>query len=63
GFGIGTFPTLAADVELGRLVTPFPRWQVPGSAYFVLVPLDSDKPKHLREFLAWLHAASERAAQ
>lgn len=61
GFGIGTFPTLATDVELGRLVTPFPQWQVQGSAYFVLVPRDSDKPKHLREFLAWLHAAGERA--
>jgi LysR family glycine cleavage system transcriptional activator len=61
GFGIGPFPTLAADVELGRLVTPFPQWQVQGSVYFVLVPRDSDKPKHLREFLAWLHAAGERA--
>jgi LysR family glycine cleavage system transcriptional activator len=55
GLGIGTFPTLSTDVTLGRLVTPFPRWQVRGSAYFVLVPLDLDKPKYLRDFLAWLY--------
>ncbi|RYX89337.1 MAG: LysR family transcriptional regulator [Comamonadaceae bacterium] len=61
GFGIGAFPTLAADVELGRLVTPFPQCQVQGSAYFVVMPRDSDKPKHLRDFLAWLREVGERA--
>ncbi|MES3000525.1 MAG: LysR substrate-binding domain-containing protein [Pseudomonadota bacterium] len=58
GLGIGTFPTLSTDLASGRIVTPFPKWQVPGSAYFVLVPLDSDKPKYLRDFIAWLHEAS-----
>jgi len=57
GLGIGPFPTLSSDVALGRLATPFPQWQVRGSAYFVLVPLDSDKPRYLRDFLAWLHQA------
>ncbi|SRR6266568_7220473 len=58
GFGVGAFPTLSVDLAQGRIVTPFPEWQIRGRAYFVLVPLDSDKPKHLRDFLAWLHAVS-----
>jgi LysR family glycine cleavage system transcriptional activator len=60
GLGIGTFPTLSTDVALGRLVTPFRQWQVRGSSYFVLVPLDSDKPKYLRDLLAWLYDAGEQ---
>jgi LysR family transcriptional regulator, glycine cleavage system transcriptional activator len=63
GLGIGTFPTLSTDVSLGRLVTPFRQWQVRGSAYFVLVPRDSDKPKYLRDFLAWLHKAGARTPE
>lgn len=63
GFGIGTFPTLSADEQLGRLVTPFRGWQVKGSTYFALVPLDSDKPKFLREFQRWLLDRAEEAQQ
>ena len=59
GLGIGSFPTLSTDVALGRLATPFPHQRVRGSAYFLLVPLDSDKPRYLREFIAWLVAAGE----
>jgi DNA-binding transcriptional LysR family regulator len=54
GFGIGTFPTLSSDEALGRLVLPFPGCQVKGGTYFALTPLDSDKPKYLREFQQWL---------
>ena len=62
GFGVGAFPTLSVDLAQGRIVTPFPEWQVQGRTYFVLVPLDSDKPKHLRDFLGWLHAASAESS-
>lgn len=54
GFGIGPFPTLASDLELGRIVTPFPEVRSKGSEYFAVVPRDSDKPKFLRDFLEWL---------
>jgi LysR family glycine cleavage system transcriptional activator len=57
GLGIGTFPTLAVDESAKRIVRPFPKVYVKGSTYFALVPLDSDKPKHLREFLDWLTTA------
>lgn len=54
GLGIGAFPTLATDLDSGRIATPFAHIQIPGSAYFLLIPLDSDKPRHLRDFLDWL---------
>lgn len=54
GVGIGTFPTLSTDEHLGRIKRPFPTNQIAGDTYFTLVPLDSDKPKHLQEFHAWL---------
>jgi LysR family transcriptional regulator, glycine cleavage system transcriptional activator len=54
GFGIGTFPTLNSDVLLGRIRKPFAKTMVKGTTYYALVPLDSDKPKYLREFLEWL---------
>jgi len=63
GFGIGTFPTLSSDKLLGRLATPFGECQVSGSTYFALVPLDSDKPKYLREFQQWLFDRAEEAKQ
>jgi DNA-binding transcriptional LysR family regulator len=63
GFGIGTFPTLSADALLGRIATPFDEWRVKGSTYFALVPLDSDKPKYLREFQRWLFDCAEAAKQ
>jgi hypothetical protein len=34
---------------------------LPGSTYYAMVPMDSDKPGHLREFLAWLLAVSHHA--
>lgn len=54
GFGIGPFPTLASDLQLGRIVTPFPELRSKGSEYYAVVPRDSDKPKFLRDFLEWL---------
>lgn len=64
GLGIGTFPTLSADEVSGRIARPFPSIQVPGDTYFALLPLDTDKPRHLREFQQWLldSVASEAAA-
>jgi LysR family transcriptional regulator, glycine cleavage system transcriptional activator len=54
GVGIGPFPTLESDLELGRIVTPFPQLRCKGSDYFAVVPRDSDKPQFLRDFLDWL---------
>jgi DNA-binding transcriptional LysR family regulator len=59
GLGIGPFPTLQSDLQLGRLATPFPRLRVKGSDYYAVVPRDSDKPKFLRDFLDWLAAAGQ----
>lgn len=54
GVGIGTFPTLDGDKAAGRIELPFADTRVMGSTYFVLVPLDADKPVHLRQFVEWL---------
>ena len=54
GVGIGPFPTLDADRIAGRIETPFAEQFSKGSKYYALVPLDSDKPRHLKEFLEWL---------
>jgi DNA-binding transcriptional LysR family regulator len=59
GFGIGTFPTLSSEQALGRLVTPFANCQIKGGTYFALIPVDSDKPKYLREFQQWLSVQVE----
>lgn len=56
GFGIGPFPTLAIECANGRLAQPFPSLCVPGSKYHAMVPLDADKPAHLRAFLDWLQS-------
>lgn len=63
GIGMGTFPTLAGDRLSGRICTPFPNQRVPGSTYFSIVPLDSDKPVHLREFQAWLAECGAQSAR
>jgi DNA-binding transcriptional LysR family regulator len=55
GFGIGPFPTLDADYAAGRLTKPFPGLSSPGSTYYALLPLDADKPAHMRDFVDWLH--------
>jgi DNA-binding transcriptional LysR family regulator len=57
GFGIGPFPTLETDCATGRLQKPFPALLAKGSTYYALVPLDADKPAHLRAFVDWLQAA------
>jgi DNA-binding transcriptional LysR family regulator len=56
GFGIGPFPTLEPDCATGRLQRPFPTLLSPGSTYYALVPLDADKPAHLRAFVDWLQS-------
>ena len=58
GYGIGPFPTLSWDRELGRIAAPFPELQFPAETYHALVPMDSDKPRHLRDFLEWLQQAA-----
>ncbi|MCY1279487.1 hypothetical protein D9M68_384250 [compost metagenome] len=54
GFAIGTFPTLAADLDGARIATPFDGIRAPGNTYHALVPRDADKPLHLRAFVEWL---------
>ena len=58
GFGIGPFPTLESDCAAGRLQKPFPGLLAPGSTYYALVPLDADKPVHMRAFIEWLQSLS-----
>ena len=58
GFGIGPFPTLAADRDAGRLQTPFPTIVAPGAMSYALVPFDTDKPAYLKAFIAWLQDAA-----
>lgn len=60
GFGIGPFPTLQLDKSLERISTPFPDVVVSGSQYFALVPMDIDKPAHLRKFIDWLVEQSDK---
>ncbi|AQH04290.1 LysR family transcriptional regulator (plasmid) [Burkholderia sp. KK1] len=59
GFGIGPFPTLEADCASGRLQKPFPDLTSRGATYHALVPLDADKPVHMRDFVDWLTASGE----
>ncbi len=54
GVGIGPFPTLETDCEAARLQAPFPELRAKGARYYALVPLDADKPRHLKDFLDWL---------
>jgi LysR family glycine cleavage system transcriptional activator len=58
GFGIGPFPTLNADLAAGRVQTPFPALRSKGATYHALVPLDADKPVHVRDFIDWLRSSS-----
>ncbi|SAK82007.1 LysR family regulatory protein [Caballeronia temeraria] len=62
GFGIGPFPTLEADCTSGRLQTPFPHLTSRGATYHALVPLEADKPVHMRDFIDWLQTAGARDA-
>lgn len=54
GLSIGPMPVLAHDVQLGRLCTPFPKITVRRPSYFVLTPLDADKPPIMYSFIDWL---------
>ncbi|WP_159812325.1 LysR substrate-binding domain-containing protein [Pseudomonas sp. 18058] len=54
GFAIGPFPTLEGECSSGRLQIPFPQLRSLGATYSALVPLDADKPIHLRAFVEWL---------
>ena len=54
GLSIGPMPVLAHDVQLGRLCTPFPKITVRRPSYFVLTPLDADKPPIMHAFIDWL---------
>ncbi|MDE2414927.1 MAG: LysR family transcriptional regulator [Comamonadaceae bacterium] len=60
GYGVGPFPTLRSDLQRGHIHAPFPEIAVGSGSYKALVPLDADKPRHLRLFLQWLQ---EQAAQ
>ncbi|QIE29944.1 Glycine cleavage system transcriptional activator (plasmid) [Caballeronia sp. SBC1] len=60
GFGIGPFPTLDSDCATGRLQKPFPALLSPGSTYYALIPLDADKPLHMRAFVDWLQSISTK---
>ncbi|MES2188089.1 MAG: LysR substrate-binding domain-containing protein [Pseudomonadota bacterium] len=62
GVGIGTFPTLDGERATGRIQTPFDGLRVPGDTYYCLVPRDSDKPRHLRQFQEWLLGLQAGAA-
>jgi DNA-binding transcriptional LysR family regulator len=53
GVGIGGLPTLAHEVEQGRLVAPFPIL-APGSGYAAWVAPDADKTQALDSVLRWL---------
>jgi DNA-binding transcriptional LysR family regulator len=56
GIGIGPFPVLQADLESGRLLTPFPSICVPRTGYVALVPFDANKTPVLANFENWLAA-------
>lgn len=56
GYAVGPLPTLGNDIQQQRLYAPFPDVTLRGSSFQALVPLDSDKPRHLRQFLDWLQA-------
>ena len=54
GYGVGPLPTPDSDLKQRRISAPFPEIALRGGSYQALVPLDSDKPRHLRLFLQWL---------
>ena len=60
GYGVGPLPTLGNDIQQQRLLAPFPDVAMRGSSFQALVPLDSDKPRHLRQFLEWLQTQAEQ---
>ncbi|MFK4444805.1 LysR family glycine cleavage system transcriptional activator [Caballeronia udeis] len=59
GFGIGPFPTLDADCSAGRVQKLFPDLTSKGATYYALLPLDADKPVHMRDFIDWLRSSGE----
>ena len=59
GYAIGPLPTLQYDLEQQRIFAPFPELTITAGSFQALVPLDSDKPRHLRVFLEWLQGECE----
>lgn len=54
GLGVGPMPTLAHDVDIGRLVLPFPDIRTPIRRYYSLTPAGVPKTLIHRKFEAWL---------
>jgi LysR family transcriptional regulator, glycine cleavage system transcriptional activator len=54
GLGIGPLPVLQADLDAGRLITPFEKISVSRPGYVALIPFDADKTSFLQSFLDWL---------
>lgn len=63
GFGIGPFPTLESDCVAGRVQKPFPDLVSEGATYHALVPLDADKPVHMRDCLDWLQTSGMASSE
>jgi LysR family transcriptional regulator, glycine cleavage system transcriptional activator len=59
GIGVGPLPLLAADIALGRIITPLPDITVRRTGYVALVPFDADKTSPLRTFIDWLVATGD----
>jgi len=62
GVGIGPLPVLAADIEVGRLVAPFPDILLARTGYVALIPFDADKTTSLAAFVEWLVAEGKAQA-
>jgi LysR family glycine cleavage system transcriptional activator len=54
GLGIGPLPVLQADLDAGRLLTPFEKIFVARTGYVALIPFDAEKTSFLQTFLDWL---------
>lgn len=54
GIGIGPMPTLAIDIEAGRLCAPFPDIRTDGRLYYALTPTGAQKTALHHRFEEWL---------
>ncbi|MDE1149791.1 MAG: LysR substrate-binding domain-containing protein [Azospirillaceae bacterium] len=62
GIGVGPLPVLQADLDSGRLLTPFPDITVSRTGYVALTPFDANKTPALTAFIDWLVAEGAGAA-
>ncbi len=62
GIAVGPLPVLGADVEAGRLLTPFPTITVPRTGYLALVARDAAKTAFLAGFVDWLVVEGRRSS-